>query len=418
MAKLTKIFIIIVVVIIVVTLLGTVGLKFWARGGRLTEDQSRELVLNAWAQPVIVEYDTHGIPRMVEYRIGDRNYLVKPDYTNYPKLPVIESILKNLFPQVPYEDADEFLDTVDILHAGRTRVAGFTVERIALKPSGYTGHSIELWVGAENNLLLGWRKLDENGELVRGWRFRRLSKHNMPLIALENVSTVTDDIVGSDFFGDSRLFDDRTLIPERQLRELAETGRILLPEWQPDGFSIAGGRWVHGMGPQNELEQFAPGLGLGRMRLGAGGGGGGAGMGAGGQFQVVYTDGLNTISLTLMPNQRIGQAFGDPQRVNQILADKGAEIRRLFHTSMAARVFPGRLVLAFGGVEEGILRRMVDSIPFDPLEMGIPELGPDGRPDQPRLFPPDGERRPGDRFPDRRPGGGPPGGGRIPDRDR
>ena len=140
--------IIVLVILIAVVLVGAVGLKFWARPGRISPEKSRAMVLEAWRN--YKNAPVKGI-KTIEYRIADRTYRVKPDYSNYPNLPLIEDILSSLFAQVPIDKADEFLDTVSIKHAGRTRIAGRMVERIRLSPKGYSGQSAELRIDPEKN---------------------------------------------------------------------------------------------------------------------------------------------------------------------------------------------------------------------------------------------------------------------------
>jgi len=390
--------IIVLVIVIAVALLGAVGLKFWARPGRISPEKSRAMVLEAWWN--YRNTPVKGI-KIIEYRIADRTYRVKPDYSNYPNLPLIEDLLSSLFAQIPIDKADEFLDTVRIKHAGRTRIAGRLVERIRLSPRGYNGQSAELWIDPEKDNLLGWRKLDEKGDLVRGWHFRSIG--NAPDIPADSGKRgLVEGIIEN-----SPLFDQRELITGDELKDLAGFQHFPIPTWMPDGFHLVGGRWVRAIGPPNELEKMMPGGAVGRLRQGFGPGPGG---GMGGQFQIVYSDGLNTISMSIFPNGRLGQAMLDPDRVNGILSDKAAEIRRLFRTSMVGRFYPGRLVMIFGSVDIGILNQMLDSVQFDPGDFPPPDMMPEGGPGQ---FPPFGPG-PGNGGPPFDPpwrGGGPGGGG-------
>jgi len=139
-----------------------------------------------------------------------------------------------------------------------------------------------------------------------------------------------------------------------------------------------------------------PGLGVGRIQRGMGRFGGPA-SDAPGHFQLIYTDGLNTISVVQIPMGRLMEIRGDPGRIQAILDSKSREVRRIFHTSMVARVMPRALVILYGEVAPDVLRQVADSI-------GLPEgFPPEGM--RPPL--PEGEEEGRPRPPFNRPGAGP-----------
>jgi len=314
---------------------------------------------------------------MLEYRLGSREYRVRVDLSDYPRYPLLKRYLETMFPQV--EPDTGFLDRVSIRDMGRIRVAGRPAERVRLSPNGYKGDSLELWVEPKEGYTLGWRRLDPRGRLIRGYRYRSVTGFQ------------SSDGPGrsEEPFRISPFFADRKLMPVEEVREFIDANpAMVLPEWLPDGFRMVGGRKSGGSGPSMDFEGMLPGTGLGGFRKGPQGPMAGAG-----HFQVVYSDGLNTISVIQFPRQRLTEAGFDPGAIDQALKSKSKQVESIFHTSMATRAFPNSIVIVLGEVAPELVRRVADSIPKPPEDAGpgIMPPPPMGNGDRPLDRPPGGD---------------------------
>ena len=388
MTRTAKIVIFIIVAIIIVAAVLYGGYAYWARPGRLSESSCSDLVQLAWTRA-----QSGRITGQADfgYRLGERFYRVRADVNAADNFPLLAGALTRIFPEVMPDEA--FADRVKMAHTGRARVAGRVIERIRLAPVQYTGDLIELWIDPENGDTLAWRRLDPKGRFIRGWRM--VDAVAFQEYGLVNSIAENDREVPEEFpnVGGSALKRPDE-IDEMVIR------RLVQPEWIPPGFRFIGMRTVTGFNPPGELESILPGLGVGRMRGGIGGMGRGAMPGAQGHFQLVYTDGLNTISVVQIPVVRFLEIQGDPGRIQEVLNSKSREVYRIFHTTMIARVMPGSVVMLFGEVAPDVLRQVADSIrpPADlppegmrpPLmdgeEGGMP-APPFGRPGGPGLGP-------------------------------
>ncbi|MCK4719788.1 hypothetical protein KAU08_03970 [bacterium] len=417
-----RILLTILIVLIVMGMSGLGAIKFWARPGRLDAAKSVELLSAAWNQAQI---ETPSGPREVFYDLGGKVFRIRSKLDETAKFEAFQNLMASLFPQV--DPSDEFLGNLTVTHRGRVRIAGVTCERILVSPTRYDGNSIELWIEPGKNLILGYRTIDFEGNLVRGYRFLKIT----------GTEPVDDSAASVTETPDLPFLNDPELVPPERIQEMADTHIIALPDWLPPGFKLRGGRRLANFDQPAVFDNYMPGLGVGRMQIGGsggggGGGGGGAGLGLGprpgqgplrefnNQFQLVYTDGLNTISVIQLPQARMGEGFFNPDRQGEVLEAKAREVWRLFHTAMAGRFLPNAMIIVYGEVSPEVAKQIAGSIPDLPLvpPMGV---GPDS---QPPGFPPDGMQPfgPGHPRPDRPFGEGPGGGfgggpgGRRPDR--
>ena len=386
MTRAAKITIFAVIAIIIVAALLYGGYAYWARPGRLSESSCRDLVHTAWTR-----MQSGRLTGRADfgYRLGERFYRVRVDANAADNFPVLADILSGLVPQVAPDEA--FAERIKMAHSGRALIAGRVIERIRLAPVQYTGDLIELWIDPENGDTLAWRRLDPKGRFIRGWRMAEAGAFE----PYADVNSVARD--GEDIHGELPNVGDSALLRPDEIDEVMMR-RIMQPEWTPPGFRFIGMRTVPSLHPPSEIESMLPGLGVGRMRGGMGGLGGvgmGPMRGAQGHFQLVYTDGLNTISVVQIPVGRLLEIQGDPGRIQEVLNSKSREVQRIFHTTMIARVMPGSVVMLFGEVAPEVLRQVAESIspPAD--------LPPDGM--RPPLMDGDGEGIPAP--PIGRPGG-------------
>ncbi len=393
-----RILLTILIVLIVMGIVGLGAIKFWARPGRLDAAKSVELLSAAWNQ---AQTETPSGPREVFYDLGGKVFRITSELDETAKFEAFQNLMASLFPQV--DPSDEFLANLTVTHRGRVRIAGVTCERILVSPTRYDGNSIELWIEPGKNLILGYRTIDFEGNLVRGYRFLKITGTE-PVDDSASSGTETPDLP---------FFNDPELIPPERIQEMAAAHIIALPDWLPPGFKLRGGRRLANFDQPAVFDNYMPGLGVGRMQIGGGGGGGGGlgprqGQGPlrefNNQFQLVYTDGLNTISVIQLPQVRMGESFFNPDRQGEVLEAKAREVWRLFHTAMAGRFLPNATIIVYGEVSPEIAKQIARSIPDIPL---VPPMGagPDDRPPDP---PPDemqpfGPERP---RPDRPFGGG------------
>jgi negative regulator of sigma E activity len=403
-----RILLTILIVLIVMGMSGLGAIKFWTRPGRLDAAKSVELLSAAWNQAQI---ETPSGPREVFYDLGGKVFRIRSKLDETAKFEAFQNLMASLFPQV--DPSDEFLGNLTVTHRGRVRIAGVTCERILVSPALYDGNSIELWIEPGKNLILGYRTIDFEGNLVRGYRFLKIT----------GTEPVDDSAASGTETPDLPFLNDPELVPPERIQEMADAHIIALPDWLPPGFKLRGGRRLANFDQPAVFDNSMPGLGVGRMQSGGGGGGLGPRPGQGplrefnNQFQLVYTDGLNTISVIQLPQARMGEGFFNPDRQEEVLAAKAGEIWRLFHTAMAGRFLPNATIIVYGEVSPEIAKQIAGSIPDLPLvpPMGV---GPD---DQHQPFPPDGmqpfgpERPrpdrpfsggPGEGFGGRRPGNG------------
>ncbi len=333
--------------------------------------------------------------REVSYLLANRRYRVRNEYPGILGDSNPEDILSDIFPQVQINE--EFVDRLTIHHAGRVRAAGRTCERIRLSPSGYSGGSLELWIDPGKGDVLGWRRIAPDGSWVRGYRYLRVKDFAERAGNGQAGGTQGDE--------EERLSpwyaENMRLIPRDELEEMARLRPIAVPDRLPPGFHLVGARTLGAFEPPGQFEGFFPGLGIGRFRGGALDVPGQFGR-AGNQLQVIYSDGLNTISVIQFPIGRVLQVHGDPGHIEAVLRAKADEVQRVFHVSMTARITPAGVVMLFGDVARDVLDGVADSIPTREL-MGWPEglppgLGPEGAPfgagEPPRPFRP-GMRPPG-----------------------
>ena len=371
MSKCGKIVLFLVLAVAVAIVVAFGLYAWWARPGRVSEDGCRDLVRTAWGQ---AQAGSPSGEREFEYRLARRVYRVRVDPAQAPRYPVIARILTRLFRQA--EPAGEFLGRLDIRHAGRVRVAGAPCERVRLSPREYKGDSVELWIDPGRGYLLGWRRLDGEGRMVRGYRFRTVTGFEERAVGVRG-----DEIEGDGFEG-SPLFEMRRLMSPEEIEESSQERGIPLPEWLPSGFSMTGGRMTPALELPHEFEGILPGMQMGRMRSDARMMGPGMRGAGGGHLQVIYSDGLNTISVVMLPMGRFMQFAVDPGRAQEVLDAKAKEMRRIHHTSIVARVFPGSIVLLFGEVAPDVLARVADSIrsaePEQPPGLLPPQVGPEG----------------------------------------
>ncbi len=377
MSKTGKIILYIGLAIVAVIVIAAGALMFWARPDRLSEQECRDLVQNAW------DHNQTGYltgKRLLEYRLGQRTYRIRAEFENYNQYPALMQMIEDLFPQTGPDEG--FFNSLDIRHMGRTRVVGHPVEKIRLTPAEYTGGSIELWIHPDRNGLMAWRSYAYDGSFVRGYRFQSIAG----FINTEDTSGLTDTPGVMPFLGEC------DLLTKDEIGLMASHRPVPLPEWLPPGFNLAGGRIIPNIDAPAEIQTWFPGMGsIGRMRGEGLGGGFRGGQGAGGQglgaghLQLIFTDRLNTISVILLPPQRMVNRAFDHSQLQRVINDKAVQVREVFHTTMVGRVFPDFVILLYGNVSPDILDQVADSIhlpPIDPeLRENLPELppgGPDG----------------------------------------
>jgi len=361
MSKPLKIGLYLLLAIVIIVLVAAGLIAFWARPGRLNETQCSDLVRMAWDSTQAGELKGD---RVLIYRLGSREYRVKDTLTGAPRYPVLYDIISDFFQQTE-PDAD-FLARLRIRHRGRVRAAGIICERVQLSPGGYAGDSTEIWVDPESGHVLSWRRLDADGGMIRGYRYTSVE------ITDGSSEAAVEDTGDTDH--DWPILEENHLLTVEQLVDLSENRPLIIPEWLPPGFELTGGRMINSLDPPVEMEGVFPGGGIGRMRRDAGRLPGPLeGIGQG-QMQLIFSDGLNTITVILYHPQRLFGAGIDPARVEDILQAKADEVRRIFHVSMASRVFPAGIAIVFGGVAPDVLRQVAESIilPEPPEGMGIP----------------------------------------------
>jgi hypothetical protein len=390
MSKGLKILLTIIAILAILVLIAWGAYAFWTRPGRLDQTTSRALVVKAWETTRSGEPSGELLLRM---DLGGRD-LIRPGVHPVPQpFDVPAERIRDLFPQ---QEPDEvFFNRVSIAHMGRVWVAGRWCERVRLSPRNYEGQSVELWVDPDGGLALGWRRLEADGAFVRGYRYLRTQGAVAGGEHGPGISSHVEDIL--DMAGGEA-------IPPERLSEFLETGFLVEPSWLPDGFELTGGRIF-----------TAPMMGRMQFRN----------RGQGSEdpilprhYQLVYSDGLNTISIIEFPHNLPAGVSPDSARLSDILSRKSSEIRRIFHTSMAARVYPIGIALLFGEVSKEVLDRVAASLPESAFA-GSPddEIWPPGIP-PPGLPGPGGEGGPGFGGPGFGPGPyGGPGGRRGPSSD-
>lgn len=382
-----RIFLVILILIVIAAAAGLAVASYWARAGRLSPAESTELLKQAWE---ISKTEIPAGQREIFYDFDGEVFRYRPEEG---KLRPFNKLMASLFPQVGL--TEEFLTQLEINHAGRSRVAGRTCEKILISPVHYDGNSLELWIEPDGYHVLGYRTLDYQGKLVRGFRF----------VNITGVEAVAEQDIPEDL--NLPFIQERALVPPDTVETMAGRNVILLPDWLPPGFKLTGGRYILNFDQPAFGEDLMPEMGIGRLlderagdRPGEGRFEPGQPREGGNQFQTIYSDGLNTISVIQLPPGKVIEAAPDPGRLEHILRAKSDEVWRLFHTGMVGRFFPNAVVIVYGEVSPDIAREIAASISYEP-----PPADEDGSGPQP----PRGFDRP---HPDR-PFGGGPGRGRL-----
>jgi hypothetical protein len=288
-----------------------------------------------------------------------------------------------MFPQGKPDDA--FFGRVSLRHEGRGLAGGRICERVGISPAQYKGDSIELWIDPSSGYPLSWRRYDYTGGFVSGYRFRRAR--------FDKAGPEGQGLLGDNLFADSGrlsgILEGEALDPERVM-SMDRDGEISLPKSLPAGFKLTGGRIL----PGAEILQA--------LRRGRGAGGG-PGMGpmmdrpepAFGPIQIVYSDGLNTVSVIEYRHPRLMELFLRTGDLDSAINAKAKEIRRIFRTSMTGKMVPGALILFYGEVAPEVLNDIAASLPdqgFAPPPM--PPMGGPGSEGDHGPQPPEGFQLP------------------------
>ncbi len=391
MSRLSKILLTIVVILAVLALAAWGGIKWWTRSGRMDQLGCRELVERAW----VASQD--GMPagsRWLAYDVDGYRVVLPSKFPLAPRFEEIADIVRQRFPQ--REPDEEFFGRVSLTHEGRIWVARRWCERVRISPTQYEGQSIELWIDPPSAFPLGWRKIDLDGDFIRGYRYVGKGDSDSDGMAGDRWGSAFREMAGSMIAPDAE-----DLSPE-QIKEKVELGALSAPQWLPSGFELIGGRAFARPDP---IER-RPGMGQGRP-YGERPEIEGQGPIGPGRVHLFFSDGLNTISLVQFPAYMGYELGPDPERIQRTFDFKAGEIRRLFHTSFTARTFPGAVVLLYGEVAEDVLRQVADS---------LTEVAPQAPPGvRPGLGP--GPGRPGRFGPSNRPPFGVPPGRRERDPD-
>jgi hypothetical protein len=369
------------VLLVAAILLAWAGYAYWSRPDRLSEAECRALVDQAWARGRQMAPEG---PRILEYDLGGRIHRVRSKSPSPEGTSMIAERLRAVFPQRKPDDV--FFGNVLVSHAGRLRTGGRICEKIRLSPRSYRGDSAEIWVDPSSGDVLGWRRYDSSGRFVRGFRLGRSfgEVEQMP----------PPELPGGGL--------DVPLVPPDKVGRMVQNGELLMPARLPEGFELVGGRELRVFG------FFGPG-GIGM---------GGRGMGRAYEgfapdemnFQLVFSDGLNTISVLQYRLPRFLELLPRMEVFDAALKQKAQEITRIFHTSMQSRMVPGGLVLLYGEVDADVLSKVADSIPPEGFKIGAPGFRPPEGP-PPGFQPPDGGPMGGpfgEGFGRRRGQGGPP----------
>jgi hypothetical protein len=365
----------VIIPIAAVLLIGCGLYALWARPGRLSTESCRDLVVKAWDG--VQSGELNGT-KVLDARFGKQYRTYKVDSPLGKAGEKFADAIKDAFPQGKPDEA--FFKRFDVKHMGRVLVFGRACEKVRISPSKYDGNSTELWIDPKTSDTLGCRRYDSDGRFVAGYRFKRphYSKVGRP-----------EGEPDSGLLGESDVLKnilDSEMISSSKIEDMAMAGSVVLPERLPEGFKLIGGRNLPLM---NSIESV--------RRGGAGGGGGmGRGMGLGGpggglgpkfmrgredNIQIIFSDGLNTISLIQYSLRPQMEQFPGPEKLFNVLNEKAAEINRLYHVSMAGRGGPRGLILMFGEVSEDTLQDVLASIQdkgFGPPPGMTPGLGEGG----------------------------------------
>jgi len=358
MGKSPRIRIAVIIAIAILAFLLIGGYFVWARPGRLNRNQCIKLMHKAFERGKMKPSGT----RIVEMMVGNR-------YMRLSKPPLgmenIGPLREGLGFSETVEPDDSFFDNFEVRHAGRIFAAGRVCERIRISPREYAGDSTELWMHPGDGSIIAWRHCDARGKLKRGYRVIR------PIGKFRD-STFSGDLKEPK---DGNLPDKFGWISPEEIKQLNDEGTIALPEWVPPGFKLSGGRIAQREG----LLERLGGVGSQPPESSPFGF---RGRGPGRHFIIYYSDGLNTITVVLMPHRRIFDILGDPDRFNKILEAKSEEVERLFKTAMVGGILPSGLVIIYGETDRKTLTKVIKSIPDKELKMS-PDFPPDFFPGPP-----------------------------------
>ncbi|MFH1675434.1 MAG: hypothetical protein ABIC40_00310 [bacterium] len=347
MGKPTRTRIIFLIAIAILALLLIGGYFVWARPGRLNRNQCVKLISHAFDHG---KMEPAG-PRVLEFMVGNR-YVRLPELSPDGEEPGPFREGLKYFKTVNPED--NFFDKFEVRHVGRILAARRVCERIRISPTEYSGDSTELWLRPGDGSILAWRHCDSKGKLKRGYRTIRIDRNFQ-----KDAQSLAD-------LKNSNLRDKLGRISPEEIKQFDNDGTVALPDWVPPGFKLTGGRIAQregllerlgGVGPQPPPFGFM-------------------GKGPGRHFIIYYSDGLNTITIVLMPHRRIFEILGDPDRFNKILEAKSLEVERLFKTAMVGGILPSGLVLVYGETDRKVLMKVIKSIPQKELRMS-PDFPPD-----------------------------------------
>ena len=358
MKSLSRILLFIGLPVVLAVLILLAAYAWWARPNRLSQAQCRDLVTRAWQS---IQAEAPSGARILDFNVAGRDRRAIVGAPRLENLAHVADRLREMFPQSTPDDA--FFGRVNLTNTGRMRVAGRVCERIRISPSAYAGDSIELWIDPSTGSPFGWRRYDFKGEFVRGYRQTRVGSRIPPLPggpASQGLFEGADALAG---------IIESELIPPDRVEEMASLGEAILPTWLPPGFKLVGGRNLPPAGLIEQLRQGPRGRGLGR---------GASVWGPKGvRLQLIYSDGLNTISITEIRHGPMFDPALDAPRLNRLLSAKAWEVRRIFRTSMAARELRGVLILLFGEVSPDVLNQVAASFPEEGLRpLPPPFAGP------------------------------------------
>ncbi|HDS30865.1 MAG TPA: hypothetical protein ENN67_07485, partial [Firmicutes bacterium] len=317
-----------ILAVIAIVLLGS--FSFWTRPGRMSESSARELAMDAWHSA------SYGLPSgaiIPHLNLAGRRFVGKP--ADSAALMLKYHPIATAGRSIRYKPDEEFFSHVNISHLGRVWTAGRWCERIRLAPSTYSGHSLELWIDPDKKIPLGWRKFNENGDFVRGYRYLRVNGRD------NGGEVIPAETHGMDFMFESGVFGK---IPDNKLDELFESGIIVKPSWLPDGFRLIAVRDFDI--PDRRPMQFR-------------------GMGHGSfsplfskRFQLIYSDGLNTVSIFEFPHGLPEGVPKDRPRLTEIIESKNREFQRIFNTSVTFQMYETGFAMIFGEISVDVLKRI------------------------------------------------------------
>lgn len=366
-----RILLIVIMTLVLLAVFVSAAVAFWARPDRLSESQCKSLVLLAWKSANSKSLEGK---KAFQINLSGKNRRIDAVLDRLAENQELGKKLRNVLPQ--REPDDEFFKNMTLRHTGRTMIAGRICEKVRISPAAYKGDSLELLTDSKTGYPLGWRRYDSRGRFIKGYTYRQIGTDKTGLDV--PASGLEQEIDHERFL--RGILEEELIAPEK-VKDLERRGQISLPQWLPEGFKLIGARLLPRLETVEELREEGFGRGRGRM------------FGPSfirewmkfkeGNFQVILSDGLNTISIIHFQRRQLMDQLLKPDLISSALEEKSREIERIFHTSMVGKVDPGALVLLFGGIDREELQKVLDSIPESKMEFppfwemfhGMPPMG-------------------------------------------